>query len=63
MSLSELPLVTGNEVQLQQVILNLVMNATESMCAFDPIALARIEGVADRAVRKLRLDHYERLAA
>ena len=31
MSLSELPLVTGNEVQLQQVILNLVMNATESM--------------------------------
>jgi len=27
--------------------------------AFDPIALARIEGCADRAVRKLRLDQYE----
>jgi len=27
--------------------------------AFDPIALARIEGCADRAVRRLRLDHYE----
>jgi hypothetical protein len=27
--------------------------------AFDPIALARIEGVADRAVRKLHLDQYE----
>jgi hypothetical protein len=26
---------------------------------FDPIALARIEGVADRAVRRLRLDQYE----
>jgi signal transduction histidine kinase len=31
MSLSELPPVIGNEVQLQQVILNLVMNAIESM--------------------------------
>jgi hypothetical protein len=26
---------------------------------FDPIALARIEGVADRAVRKLHLEPYE----
>jgi signal transduction histidine kinase len=31
MNLSELPPVIGNEVQLQQVILNLVMNAIESM--------------------------------
>jgi hypothetical protein len=27
--------------------------------SFDPIALARIQNTADRAVRKLRLDHYD----
>jgi signal transduction histidine kinase len=39
MSLSELPPVIGNEVQLQQVILNLVMNAIESMV---PVAEPRV---------------------
>ena len=41
--LTALPTVTGNEVQLQQVILNLVMNAIEAMhsteprgCAYNP---------------------------
>jgi hypothetical protein len=38
----------------EQAQANAVRNGT-----FDPIALALIEGVADRAVRKLRLDHYE----
>ena len=40
MSLSELPLVTGNEVQLQQVILNLVTNAIESMISAEPRVLS-----------------------
>jgi signal transduction histidine kinase len=33
---NELPTVTGNEVQLQQVVLNLVMNATEAMAPVQP---------------------------
>jgi C4-dicarboxylate-specific signal transduction histidine kinase len=36
----QLPLVIGNEVQLQQVILNLVMNAIESMNAVEPRVLS-----------------------
>ena len=40
-SLSEqLPPVVGNEVQLQQVILNLVMNAIESMSSAEPRVLS-----------------------
>jgi signal transduction histidine kinase len=35
----QLPLVRGNEVQLQQVILNLIMNAIESMHSGAPRAL------------------------
>ena len=35
-----LPLVVGNEVQLQQVILNLVMNAIESMSSAEPRVLS-----------------------
>jgi C4-dicarboxylate-specific signal transduction histidine kinase len=42
-SLSEqLPPVVGNEVQLQQVILNLVMNAIESMSSTEPRVLSII---------------------
>jgi len=42
-SLSEqLPPVVGNEVQLQQVILNLVMNAIESMSSAEPRVLSII---------------------
>jgi signal transduction histidine kinase len=40
MNLSELPPVIGNEVQLQQVILNLVMNAIESMHSTEPRVLS-----------------------
>jgi signal transduction histidine kinase len=41
MNLSEqLPLVVGNEVQLQQVILNLVINAIESMNSAEPRVLS-----------------------
>ena len=41
MNLSEqLPPVIGNEVQLQQVILNLVMNAIESMHSAEPRLLS-----------------------
>src|SRR6516162_74051 len=40
-SLSEqLPPFAGNEVQLQQVILNLVMNAIESMSSAEPRVLS-----------------------
>jgi signal transduction histidine kinase len=36
----ELPTISGNEVQLQQVILNLVMNAIESMRSTEPRVLS-----------------------
>ena len=53
MSLSEqLPPVVGNEVQLQQVILNLVMNAIESMSSGEPRVLSiKSETTAHNGVR------------
>jgi signal transduction histidine kinase len=39
-NLSELPPILGNEVQLQQVILNLLMNAIESMHSVEPRVLS-----------------------
>jgi C4-dicarboxylate-specific signal transduction histidine kinase len=52
-SLSEqLPPVVGNEVQLQQVILNLVMNAIESMSSAEPRVLSiKSEITAHNGVR------------
>ena len=47
-----LPLVVGNEVQLQQVILNLVINAIESMNAAEPRVLSiRSETTGHNGVR------------
>ncbi len=47
-----LPLVVGNEVQLQQVILNLAMNAIESMSSTQPRVLSvKSESNGDDSVR------------
>jgi len=48
----ELPPVSGNEVQLQQVILNLMMNAIEAMDSAETRVLSiKSEVTADKAVR------------
>ena len=51
MNLSELPTILGNEIQLQQVILNLVMNAVNSMNSAEPRILSiNTEMVGQNAV-------------
>jgi signal transduction histidine kinase len=49
---SQLPPVVGNEVQLQQVILNLVMNAIESMDSAEPRVLSiKTEAIEHNGIR------------